>query len=121
MREIKFRAWGGSEMIYITDLYWFEENFYHSHNDNHGDIVMQYTGLRDENGKEIYEGDILKTDSTVVGEVVYHSERAAFIFRDGYNEALYQRMPYGIKVIGNIYENPELLETAKKQNLTDKQ
>lgn len=82
---------------------------------NNGGAVMQYTGLKDKNGKEIYEGDILKyvvpADGEITDQDVEYVEEVIFddgIFCvDGYvpvscfnDEA---------EVIGNIHENPELL------------
>lgn len=71
--------------------------------------IMQYTGLKDKNGKEIYEGDIVlwidSKGNKRQNKVFF--ERGAFRLRNTYFELL----EYGIlEVIGNIYENPELLE-----------
>jgi uncharacterized phage protein (TIGR01671 family) len=79
-------------------------------------VLMQYTGLKDKNGKEIYEGDIVRviTDKKgVIGEVVYIPEETAFCVK----AKGFETFPLGllsnffeIEVLGNIYENPELLE-----------
>jgi uncharacterized phage protein (TIGR01671 family) len=69
---------------------------------------LQYTGLKDKKGKEIYEGDIVRRYH-LQGDVAWHESRACFIVHDGFNEPLYHDI-LGIEVIGNIYENPNLLE-----------
>lgn len=87
---------------------------------------MQYIGLNDDNGKEIYVGDIISIDcysydepiDYVVGEIVYSKGNACYCI-NGKGEMDYDYAPllevYGeyktiYKVLGNIYENPELLE-----------
>lgn len=74
-------------------------------------IPLQYTGLKDKNGKEIYEGDILRTDNVEIEYVEYFPAYASFC-------RVYQNHVYEIndngnyEVIGNIYENPELLRQS---------
>ena len=87
-------------------------------------ILMQYTGLKDKNGKEIYEGDIIVpgygVDETL--ELVYDIKKARFAGRRRGSEyadkeilimdgSLIRRK--GIEVIGNIYENPNLIKEAQ--------
>jgi uncharacterized phage protein (TIGR01671 family) len=109
MREIKFRAWdmGNKEMIY--DYCFLDKgNKFNSYvtidNLKVIESVMQYTGIKDANGEEIYEGDILQDDDGYIDTVLYRE--------DGYYHAgdwsgddfIY------LVIIGNIYENTELLE-----------
>lgn len=116
MREIKFRAWDGKEIyenVVIVDGRAFK-------NEKFAGKPMQYTGLNDKNGREIYEGDIL-TDHGDEGPlyIEYSKEHAAFVFVDKFDsfgttfytttEISYE----GFEVIGNIQENPELLEVAE--------
>lgn len=82
-------------------------------------ILMQSTGLRDKNDKEIFEGDILacKTDDEVINlNVFWDEEHALFMFESKkYNEQeplaeLVENNTYPFEIIGNVHENPELLE-----------
>lgn len=136
MREIKFRAYDGKKM-YLPE-YSNKEDFHlladgtivetnehgyerHELTSKRGGnwIVMQYTGLRDRNGKEIYEGDIViryGTNSSAGkviarGEVKWFESQAAFSFdeRGIWNIGIYTKAINLLEVIGNIYENPELL------------
>lgn len=126
MREIKFRAWNGKEMfnvdvLAISPCTWDCPDYqkrgvslaYQPHIK-----VMQYTGLKDREGAEIYEGDILK-DHSGVGEVEWVQEHCAFrIFvKDPDFGNMYMvlesdgQMKY-TEIIGNIYEHRHLLEVG---------
>lgn len=70
--------------------------------------LMQYTGLHDKNGKEIYEGDILKITYKLSGKTIISSVRWANAkFKP---TRLSEHNQYEIEIIGNIYQNPELLK-----------
>ncbi len=89
-------------------------------NYGHG-IVMQFTGLHDKNGKEIYEGDILKHEHArllevkwgSVGWVLFSKDFARFGLPNGTNCGEFNTSSwiYKSEIIGNIYQNPELLPT----------
>lgn len=77
------------------------------------ETVGQYTGLKDKNGKKIFEGDIVQ-DNIIFGEVAWDDKTASFIIddiQDGYQG--YSDWIHKIEVIGNIHSNPELLEVNK--------
>lgn len=126
-REIKFRVWDveNKEMLEVQELD-FESTFYggriairpDQYNDyfNTEDmILMQYTGLHDKNGKEIYEGDIVGIDylSYIVTGVVTYSTKDAMYILTNTNSIADENEPLGdyknLEVIGNTYDNPELL------------
>lgn len=136
MREIKFRAWDKTrkEMAHVDLMRWNypapaygwnpkyiklryrDETFsreypigYESSNPNI--IIIQFTGLLDKNGKEIYEGDIIKSDNLFVGDklLVVGFQDGCFIAKRkeiGLKNIYEQK----IEVIGNIYENKDLLK-----------
>lgn len=126
MREIKFRCWDkeNKEMLEVQKLDYADSydgqpmvrtTMYNDYFDTEDMILMQYTGLHDKNGTEIYEGDVVKIDCPTMkmtGEIKYSEMSAMFYIYDvieDIEETLwYQKEEY--EVIGNIYENPELLE-----------
>lgn len=115
MREIKFRAWSGEEMIspdYIdrNGIAWWKENSIPTSTDK----VMQFTGLRDKNGREIYEGDIINAIISefrieTMGEVIYSEYYSAFVNKNHAGETILLKLD-DFEIIGNIHENPELLK-----------
>ena len=117
MREIKFREW-------IPE----EHRFIYSEPGNLGRFffvveqlkkagskvkVQQFTGLKDRNGKEIYEGDIVRdvSESDLVFPVAFDVEWAGYRMPKEFNEEYaFPLTEVELEVIGNIYENPELLK-----------
>lgn len=104
-REVKFRFWNStvSQMFPVTTEMKFKKNG--KPDIGTAEILMQYTGLKDKNGKEIYEGDIVKTIATLPKEVKFISSNG-MSQHHGFNI----RYSESLEVIGNIYENPEKKE-----------
>lgn len=116
MREIKFRAWFEKfkEMYTVKmidlqkEIAYFDKYNYRSFYDID---LMEYTGLKDKNNKEIYEGDIVIHHSKMY-KIIFNAEEARFVLRDDEFEL---EIPFTnnnnkrMEVVGNIYENPELL------------
>lgn len=139
MRELKFRIWNGTRFVTKADTYiktsngslWdYEEDYGGTFSSNKklwsaDGKIQQYTGLKDRYDKEIYEGDIVRAwnqGSSHVGEIRWRLEGAPIIFiypayHDGQfwflhgsktKDGVY--VDRGIEIIGNIFENSELLK-----------
>jgi len=144
MREVKFRAWDKKrkDMRDVKLMDWAEwwvstdntygkskplefgerNSFKNEETDRH--ILMQYTGLKDKNGKEIYEGDIIQCPKyyetpeygynpiELAGHVVF--EEGAWRLSEGsYLHNEHESYGGDLEVIGNIYENPELIDPTE--------
>jgi len=122
-RIIKFRAWDikNKKMISPLSPVWFEENYWQDDNfeecANKCDCtLMQYIGLKDKNGKEIYENDIINGGSYngvyCYGKVIYWKDMFCLEpignFKEGICE-IYINLSH-LEIIGNIYKTPELLK-----------
>ncbi len=121
-REIKFRAWDKKEnkMFEVSEIIFHgvkgmdinEKNtlgmdLWHISENTE---LMQFTGLKDKNGKEIYEGDINKNDDERKSEVVFYAGGFYLKFSETEYKAIGSFAPFNWLVIGNIYENPNLLK-----------
>ena len=131
-REIKFRAWDKkNKVMYIKiSALFLEKNAIEGNNNvrcwtgsqilkyNQCDI-MQYTGLDDKNDKEIYEGDVVKYSNNCeyynfIGQIEWNYSRMSYIIIGHYHGNLtiiaINSNCMDLEVIGNIYENPELIK-----------
>ncbi len=129
-REIRFRAWDG-EIMFTPEmdcyfelaesgliLHALEQCFetgsgeaveQHKYVEQPQAVIMQYTGLTDKNGVKIFEGDVIHWDGSIIGAVEF--QHAEYIVGTGKNaRALCASRPETLEVVGNKFQNPELLQ-----------
>ena len=114
MREIKFRAWDKErmEMLLPDRLVHLEGRTTKALREQSPFLeLMQFTGLCDKNGREIYEGDIVVTGGDISGVVIYNEGGFCFDTIDDFDCDFICN--YTVEVIGNIHENPELMDGEK--------
>lgn len=131
MREIKFRI--RSERLKGHGIKWW---YFWAHNgcgwktsEEEEKTIGQFTGLKDKNGKEVFDGDVVKahrfgfdgneTDIEFNGTIKYRPDGACFVISANDGDILVKDTTHFeepcIEVIGNIYENPELLPNHKTE------
>lgn len=120
-RIIKFRAWDkkGKKMFKVMSIDWedigqmvkdFENKPYFFDNV----VLLQFTGLKDKNGIEIYEGDIVRYKTVSkkwsYGDIRFDNGGFIFIYKNGGYEDLRSELGKSFEVIGNVFENKDLLK-----------
>lgn len=123
--RFRFRAWDKSFRRMTYDIFFFwkknkitvyelEEDASKSYLPNSHIVLEQCTGMKDKNGKLIYEGDIVKVDQLSTNlPVAYNQKFALFAVTSNRYFADLYGSDASLEVIGNIHENPELLEEKK--------
>ena len=129
MREIKFRAWDkiNKEIFNVESINFQERKVYKdtvSYRKFNDIELMQYTGLKDKNNKEIYDGDILSDGNDEKPyKVIFENGSFRAEFEGDFEEYsfdLINIVAQGCEVVGNIYENPELIKEWDDEILKNK-
>ena len=124
MREIKFRTWDKKDKLWVAGWSIGQAGV---QTETSNKVFMQYTGLQDKNGKEIFEGDVIpivienlgESIKTVNGVVKFERGQWNIEYLHPFEKEMYIANLYRLlerkekEILGNIYENPELLKEGK--------
>jgi len=108
MRQIKFRAWDGKNMLHEIDVS-FQGHAMYDNYEYPTYPLMQFTGLKDKNGVDIYEGDVVQSPNTTAWIIEWDNENACFNGRS-LSVVVSPIDNINCLVVGNIHQNPELCQ-----------
>ena len=126
-RILRFRAWFDKKPTWCNRMFYSEEegtlgDWFSECQMEHEDVkIMQYTGLKDKNGKEIYEGDIIRSQQwnpSIMWIAFVEGGFCAYYDKDAIPidiNQFYDSTGCAIMVKGNIYENPEILKKTSDE------
>ena len=110
MREIKFRAWSIEKKYMVWCAVEFRPDRVKCTLLDGTWEYMQFTGLKDKNGKEVFEGDVVKTATGEIAQVSWDDFFVGFTLKTISKWNPKSVWNDQVEIIGNVYENPELIE-----------
>ena len=122
MREIKFRAWDKEHQVMIKWDEYLKDEFTGDYFEYDDLVIMQYIGLKDKHGEEIYEGDIIEYLDYSGGAIIFGGKQPkskGVIKINAIGRGIEYLRGIGklnedkVEILGNIYENPEILEVEE--------